>query len=108
MIKDMPEVENSDVPPAIFAIKNEEGVCTIAGGSDEGLWSVIAQVKQASSPGVLLSAGDTIKLGRVKFRVKEVQLTETVESVPIMQPENDLFLGLGPSTSILQAETDDP
>jgi len=40
---------------------------------DNGVWIVVKSVKTNNNKGYPLSEGDLIKLGRIKFRVKEVQ-----------------------------------
>ena len=51
-------------------------------------------MKTEGTPGWLISAGDTIKLGRVKFKVKEVKGEHSAESMPIIasDPLEDLVL----------------
>lgn len=49
-------------------------------------------MKQTDAPGCLLTPGDTIKLGRIKFTVKEVKGEHTVESLPENDPVEDLVL----------------
>ena len=51
-------------------------------------------MKNEGTPGWLISPGDTIKLGRVKFKVKEVKGEHSAESMPLIasDPLEDLVL----------------
>ena len=45
----------------------------VESGSDESLWKVVQTSKEEKTPGYKLSEGDVIKLGRMKYKVKELR-----------------------------------
>jgi pSer/pThr/pTyr-binding forkhead associated (FHA) protein len=56
-------------------------------GYDNGVWIVVKSIKPNNNKGYPLSEGDLIKLGRIKFRVKEVQGSPTALAQKPMKTE---------------------
>jgi len=77
---------SNEEPPSesavLMSVLAQNGEFTLVGHKKERLWAVVGDAKNAEGmKGLKVSEGDFIKLGRVRFRVKELKSVGEERSV---------------------------
>ena len=83
---------DSEQPPqnhALLDVSQASGEFSVTASLSQQLWQVVRQMKTAEAPGCVLREGDTVKLGRVELRVKELKGFEDADSAALTQESSE-------------------